>query len=98
MLVSSRRLEALRERELYTRDLIGLRALDRRGKLHFAECDCAHRHVPTPSCRVQVWDRATKKFLSMHFARSGCNSRQTPTSVNASTYCCVGTVLKTLRC
>ena len=63
MLVSSRRLEALRERELYTRDLIGLRALDRRGKLHFAECDCAHRHVPTPSCRVQVWDRATKKFL-----------------------------------
>ena len=53
----------LRQSELYTKDLIGLRTLDRTGRLHFASCHCRHREVPTDLCRLQVWDRASRRFL-----------------------------------
>lgn len=56
-------IEPLRKSSLYTKDLIGLRALDRAGKLHFASCDCKHREVPTEACKLQVWDDVTKRYL-----------------------------------
>lgn len=56
---------------LYTSDLIGLRALDRGGRLHFAACDCKHIEVPTERCRLQVWDQATRRFLLPQGALAG---------------------------
>lgn len=53
----------LHQSALYNEDWIGLRALERAGKLHFASCACQHRDVPSDRCRVQVWDRATRRFL-----------------------------------
>jgi hypothetical protein len=53
----------LHQSPLYTEDWIGLRALERAGKLHFASCACHHRDVPSDRCRVQVWDKATRRFL-----------------------------------
>jgi len=53
----------LRQSALYRQDRLGLRALDRAGKLHFASCECKHREVPSETCRLQVWDAATKRYL-----------------------------------
>lgn len=53
----------LRQTKLYTEDRIGLRSLDRAGRLHFAECACSHVDVPTDKCKVDVFDRATRHFL-----------------------------------
>lgn len=33
------------ESELYKKDPLGLRLLDRTGRLHFAACDCKHREA-----------------------------------------------------
>jgi len=53
----------LHQSPLYTDDWIGLRALDKAGKLHFASCACHHRDVPSDRCRVQIWDRLTRSYL-----------------------------------
>ena len=50
----------LRQSDLYKQDRLGLRALDRAGKLHFAKVDCRHRDVPAAACKLQVWDGATR--------------------------------------
>ena len=55
----------LRQSDLYKHDRLGLRALDRAGKLHFAKVDCRHREVPAAACKLQVWDGATRAFLEL---------------------------------
>jgi len=60
---STSRLVSLRESALYTEDWIGLRALDESGRLRFASCECHHRQVPTPACKVQVWEPCSRRFL-----------------------------------
>ena len=68
---SDRRRSSAQRSPLYTSDLIGLRALDRGGRLHFAACDCKHIEVPTERCRLQVWDQATRRFLLPQGALAG---------------------------
>ena len=60
---STRELVPLARTPLYTEDRIGLRALDRAGRLHFARCACGHREVPSSKCKVQAFDLATRDFL-----------------------------------
>lgn len=60
---STNELVPLSESKLYTEDHIGLQKLDRAGRLHFARCHCSHQKVPTPDCKVEVFDRATRSFL-----------------------------------
>ena len=49
---------------LYLDDWIGLRSLDEAGRLHFASCNCIHTDVHLAKCKVEVWDRATKRYLA----------------------------------
>ena len=60
---STHELIPLSQTPLYRKDWIGLRSLDRMGRLHFAACSCQHIKVPTATCKVEAFDRSTRDFL-----------------------------------
>ena len=65
---STHELIPLSQTPLYRKDWIGLRSLDRMGRLHFAACSCQHIKVPTASCKVEAFDRSTRDFLKPEMA------------------------------
>ena len=48
----------MREQPLYKEDWIGLRALDKRGRVVFASCDGEHMHLPT-----ECWKPLVEKYV-----------------------------------